>query len=188
MWHCWCRFLFEKKMRWIFKRKKSKNQIAVYQSFDQSSNAILIHSEFMGVFRNGREALMLMKRHGRYSISTFPFLNSFLNTRFCQALFIRELFPKRVVIVGMVSTVAYKAVLGLVPFFWKPLHKPPQKFENRAMGAFWEICISVPWIVTLLSGAASFIFANRINVMFLTVGQGNTMQNKHCTEILKEQQ
>ena len=108
MWHCWCRFLFEKKMRWIFKRKKSKNRIAVYQSFDQSSNAILIHSEFMGVFRNGREALMLMKRHGRYSISTFPFLNSFLNTRFCQALFIRELFPKRVVIVGMVSTVAYK--------------------------------------------------------------------------------
>ena len=66
------------------------------------------YSEFMGVFRNGREALMLMKRHGRYSISTFPFLNSFLNTRFCQALFIRELFPKRVVIVGMVSTVAYK--------------------------------------------------------------------------------
>ena len=121
MWHCWCRFLFEKKMRWIFERKTSTNQIAVYQSFDQSSNAILIHSEFMGVFRNGRGALMLMKRHGRYSISTFPFLNSFLNTRFCQALFIRELFPKRVVIVGMVSTVAYKGqknspVLGLVPF------------------------------------------------------------------------
>ena len=57
-------------------------------------------------------------------------------------------------------------MLGLVPFFWKPFHKPPQKFENRAMGAFWEICISVPWVVTLLSGAASFIFANRINVMF----------------------
>ena len=147
MWHCWCRFLFEKKMRWIFERKKSTNQIAVYQSFDQSSNAILIHSEFMGVFINGREALMLMKHHGRYSISTFPFLNSFLNTRFCQALFIRELFPKRVVIVGMVSTVAYKgqhftsAMIGAI--FWKPLHKPPQKFENRAMRAFWEICIFV---------------------------------------------
>ena len=73
-----------------------------------------------------------------------------------------------------------------MPFFWKPFHKPPQKFENRAMGAFWEICISVPWIVTLLSGAASFIFANRINVMFLTGGQGNTMQNKHCTEMRNE--
>ena len=69
---------------------------------------------------------------------------------------------------------------------WGPLHKPPQKFENRAMRAFWEICISVPWIVTLLSGAASFIFANRINVMFLTGGQGNTMQNRHCTEMRDE--
>ena len=63
---------------------------------------------------------MLMKHHGRYSISTFPFLNSFLNTRFCQALFIRELFPKRVVIVGMVSKwlirVKISPVLGLVPF------------------------------------------------------------------------
>ena len=123
---------------------------------------------------------------------TFSFVQSILEHCFCQVLFIRELFPKRVVIVGMVSTVAYKgqnftsARIGAI--FWKPLHKPPQKFENRAMGAFWEICISVPWVVTLLSGAASFIFANRINVMFLTGGQGNTMQNKHCTEILKEQQ
>ena len=150
MWHCWCRFPFEKKMRWIFKRKKSKNQIAVYQSFDQSSNAILIHSEFMGVFINGREALMLMKHHGRYSISTFPFLNSFLNTRFCQALFIRELFPKKVVIVGhywglaqwLIRVKKFTSVrIGAI--FWKPLHKPPQKFENRAMRGFWENCISV---------------------------------------------
>ena len=102
------------------KRRNPRIRLAVYQSFDQSSNAILIHSEFMGVFRNGRGALMLMKRHGRYSISTFPFLNSFLNTRFCQALFLRELFPKRVVIVGMVSKwlirVKISPVLGLVPF------------------------------------------------------------------------
>ena len=30
-----------------------------------------------------------------------------------------------------------------------------------------------------------FIFTNRINVMFLTGGQENMMQNKHCTEIFK---
>ena len=90
----------------------------------------------------------------------------------------------------MVSTVAYKGQkftsVRIGAIFWKPLHKPPQKFENRAMRAFWEICISVPWVVTLLSGAASFIFANRINVMFLTGEQGNTMQNKHCTEMRDE--
>ena len=35
---------------------------------------------------------------------------------------------------------------------------------------------------------ASFILTNRINVMFLTGGQENVMQNKHCTKILKEHQ
>ena len=157
MWHCWCRFLFEKKMRWIFERKKSTNQIAVYQSFDQSSNAILIHSEFMGVFINGREALMLMKHHGRYSISTFPFLNSFLNTRFCQALFIRELFPKRVVIVGMVSKwlirVKISPVLGLVPFSESHFTNHHKNLKIGPWGLFEKIAfLSLPLKTEFIGG------------------------------------
>ena len=57
MWHCWCRFPFEKKMRWIFKKKTSQNQVRAVHQF---SNTILIYSEFMGFSRNGTEALMLM--------------------------------------------------------------------------------------------------------------------------------
>ena len=135
MWHCWCRFPFEKKMRWIFKRRHPRIRLAVYQS----SNAILIYSEFMGFSRNGTEALMLMAAilPGLFFCAVYswtPVSVKFYLYGNCS----QKGWSLSGWLAQWLIRVKNSPVLGLVPFFWKPLHKPPQKFENRAMRAFWE--------------------------------------------------
>ena len=77
------------------KRRNPRIRLAVYQSFNQSSNAILIHSEFMGFFQKWERGFDVDEASWQLFFLTLSFLKSILEPPFLSSFIYTGTVPKK---------------------------------------------------------------------------------------------